>query len=817
MGSVLATTIDILSLKDDELQELSKRNLLALSVEEMKAIQEYYRKIGRNPTDVELETIAQTWSEHCKHKTLRGIIEYYEKTDGKSRKKVIDDLLKTTIFRVTKELKKDWCISVFRDNAGIIKFNENYGVAFKVETHNHPSAVEPYGGAGTGIGGVIRDILGVGLGAKPICNTDVFCFAPPEYDYDKLPKGTLHPKRILKGVVAGVRDYGNRMGIPTVNGTIIFDKEYLCNPLVYCGTVGIIPKGKYFKKVSPGDVIISVGGRTGRDGIHGATFSSLALDKDTPLSPVQIGNPIVEKKVVDTVLQARDKNLYSAITDCGAGGFSSAIGELGMECGARVHLERAPLKYEGLKPWEIWLSEAQERMVLAVPRKKLKKILKIFEKEDVEVCVLGEFTNTGKLEVFYKNERVCDIDMEFLHHGLPRSMKKALWEEKKVDIRVEDEYINKQQDYNATLAALLAQLNICSKEWVIRQYDHEVQGQTVIKPFVGKNCGPSDGCLLWPISSIPENKLEKEDKYKGIAIACGINPQYGKIDPYHMACLCIDEAVRNVICIGGDFSKTALLDNFCWGSPTNPYQLGGIVRAAFGCYDTAKAYSLPFISGKDSLNNDFYNENGELISIPGTLLISAVSIVKDIRYAPTADFKSPGNFIYLIGEIRDELGGSEYLNLYSTVGVSVPKVTPKSAKQIFTQLSKCIQQGLILSCHDCSQGGLAVAISEMSFSSDGVGCEIELSRVKYRSIYGRRKNDTILLFSESPTCFLVEVSPEKKDKFEKLFSGLPVSLLGKTKGNDRVVIKGIQGAIIIDERNEVLLEHWREKGLSKFL
>jgi len=817
MEKHLATTIDIISLKDDELQELSKKNLLALSLEEMKVIQEYYRKICRNPTDVELETIAQTWSEHCKHKTLRGIIEYYEEAaDGKSRKKLIDDLLKTTIFRVTEELKKDWCISVFRDNAGIIKFNENYGIAFKVETHNHPSAIEPYGGAGTGIGGVIRDILGVGLGAKPICNTDVFCFAPPDYSYGRLPKGTLHPKRILKGVVAGVRDYGNRMGIPTVNGAIIFDEDYLCNPLVYCGTVGVIPKGKYFKKVSPGDVIIAIGGRTGRDGIHGATFSSLALDKDTPLSPVQIGNPIVEKKVVDTVLQARDKGLYSAVTDCGAGGFSSAIGELGMACGARVHLERVPLKYEGLKPWEIWLSEAQERMVLAVPRKNLKKILKIFEKEDVEVCILGEFTNTKKLEVFYEDEKVCDLEMKFLHHGLPRSRKKAFWEEKKIDIRIEDEYVYKPQDYTATLTFLLSQLNICSKEWVIRQYDHEVQGQTVIKPFVGKNYGPSDGCLLWPISSIPEEKLKKGDRYKGIAIACGINPQYGKIDPYHMACLCIDEAVRNIICIGGDFSKTALLDNFCWGSTADPLQLGGIVRAAFGCYDTAKAYSLPFISGKDSLNNDFYDENGRLISIPGTLLISAVSIVKDIRHAPTSEFKSPDNSIYLIGEIRDELGGSEYFNLYNIVGVSVPKVVPKRARQIFTQLSKCIQEGLVLSCHDCSQGGLAVAISEMSFGSDGIGCEVELGKIKYRSVYGRKKNDTILLFSESPTCFLVEVPAEKRVKFEKMFSGLPVALIGETKNKSRVIVKSIQDKVIIDEKNEVLLDYWR-KGLSKFL
>ncbi|MFN3966692.1 MAG: AIR synthase-related protein, partial [Endomicrobiia bacterium] len=461
-------TVRILDLSDKELVELSKKNLLSLSLKEMKAIQSYYKKIGRNPTDVELETIAQTWSEHCKHKSFTGVIEY---TEGK-KKKIYDNLLKSTIFRVTKELNKDWCVSVFKDNAGIIKFDDKYCVAFKVETHNHPSAIEPYGGAGTGIGGVIRDILGVGLGAKPILNTDVFCFGPLDYPYSKLRENVLHPRRIFKGVVAGVRDYGNRMGIPTSNGAVLFDKGYVFNPLVYCGTVGIMPKDKCFKKVKPGDLILAVGGRTGRDGIHGATFSSTSLDKDTEASCVQIGNPIVEKKVLDTILQARDKNLYRAITDCGAGGFSSSIGELGANCGARVYLERAPLKYEGLAPWEIWVSEAQERMILAVPKKNLKKILKIFSDEDVEATVLGEFTNTGRLEIFYKNEKVCDLDMNFLHKGLPRVRLKGVWN----PLRLKRTDLKKisRIDPTEALKKILASPNVCSKEWVIRQYDHEV-------------------------------------------------------------------------------------------------------------------------------------------------------------------------------------------------------------------------------------------------------------------------------------------------------------------------------------------------------
>jgi len=438
MKESLVKTIDIINTDDSTLIKISRDNLLALNLDEMKTIQDYYKKQGRNPTDIELETIAQTWSEHCKHKTLTGTINLRcnihtgQSVTGYTEK-AYNNLLKETIFRVTKELDKKWCISVFEDNAGIIDFDKDWAVAFKVETHNHPSALEPYGGAGTGIGGVIRDILGVGLGGKPILNTDVFCFGSPDTPYEKLPAGVLHPKRIFKGVVSGVRDYGNRMGIPTANGTIIFDEGYTYNPLVYCGTVGIMKKNKCFKKVNLGDYILAVGGRTGRDGIHGATFSSLALDKDTPLSPVQIGNPIMEKKVTDTVLQACERNLYTALTDCGAGGFSSAVGELGKNCGVKVYLERVPLKYEGLLPWEIWVSEAQERMVLAVPKDKLEEILKVFHDENVETTVLGEFTDTGRLEVFYKDEKICDLDMQFLHEGLPKRTMIATFQHKKFE------------------------------------------------------------------------------------------------------------------------------------------------------------------------------------------------------------------------------------------------------------------------------------------------------------------------------------------------------------------------------------------------
>ena len=441
--------VDIRNTNDKKLKEISKNGQLFLNLEEMRTIREYFKKLKRDPTDCELETLAQTWSEHCKHKTFRGKIEYTEtgnirvkghplrggsaslRTGSRVKTVHIDNLLKSTVMKVTQELDKPWCVSVFKDNSGVIRFDENNNVCFKVETHNHPSALEPYGGAGTGIGGVIRDPLGTGLGAKPIINTDVFCFGPPDYPYKKLPKGSLHPKRVMKGVVAGVRDYGNRMGIPTSNGAVLFDERFVGNPLVFCGNVGIMPKEKSFKKVNVGDLAVVVGGRTGRDGIHGATFSSGELTHESQElsgSAVQIGNPITEKKVTDTILQARDRNLYNAITDCGAGGLSSAIGEMGEELGADIDIEKVPLKYKGLSYTEIWISEAQERMVLAVDPEKIDELISVFEKENTEVTVIGRFTGTGRLKLFYHGQCVCNLDMDFLHNGGPDLVRKAVWE-----------------------------------------------------------------------------------------------------------------------------------------------------------------------------------------------------------------------------------------------------------------------------------------------------------------------------------------------------------------------------------------------------
>src|SRR5262245_32381284 len=756
-------TVPLRDLDDSALEKLSRDGQLSLSREEMRTIQAHCRTLGRDPTDVELETLAQTWSEHCSHKTLRGTIEF-EGDNGEVRR--YGNLLKETIFAATQEVRRrlgpdDWCVSVFEDNAGVVRFDDRYHACFKVETHNRPSAIEPYGGASTGIGGVIRDPLGTGLGAKPICNTDVFCFAPPDTAPESLPLGVLHPKKVMKGVIAGVRDYGNRMGIPTVNGAVCFDDRYLANPLVFCGTVGVIPVDRCRKEAMSGDLIVAVGGRTGRDGIHGATFSSAELTHESEKvsgGAVQIGNAITEKMVLDVLLAARDEGLYSAVTDCGAGGFSSAVGEMGAEIGAEVWLERAPLKYEGLSYTEIWISEAQERMVMAVPEGKWPRLEALCNGENVEATVIGRYVPTGKLELKYRGTIVGQLDMHFLHDGRPKVERQATYHPPAPTphsaLRTPD------SDFGPILLRLLSSLNIASKEWVIRQYDHEVQGGSVIKPLVGAaNDGPSDAAVLRPVLS----------SRRGLAIACGMNPRYGDYDTYHMAACAIDEAVRNCVAVGADPRRIAILDNFCWGYTDRPETLGALVRAALACYDVAVAYGTPFISGKDSLNNEFsYDAGGQrrTIQIPHTLLISAVGQAADVRRCVTMDLKSPGNLLYQLGATKKELGGSHFelvVQMSPTSGAalatgpshSVPQVDPPIAKRTFAALHEAMMQGLVRACHDPSEGGLAVAAAEMAFAG-GCGARIRLGEIPHDGSVDRRKSDVdaVLLFSESASRFL---------------------------------------------------------------
>jgi phosphoribosylformylglycinamidine synthase II len=779
--------INIADMDDQALMDLSKGRFW-LNLEEMKIIQDYFRRLGRRPTDVELETIAQTWSEHCIHKTFKSKIKLGQKT--------IDNLMKSTVMRVTRELDRPWCLSVFQDNAGVIDFDGRYAVCFKVETHNHPSAVEPYGGAATGIGGVIRDPLGTGLGAFPILNTDVFCFGPPDLPHEDLPKGVLHPRRIFKGVRAGVADYGNRMGIPTSNGAILFDERYVGNPLVYCGTVGVMPAGMTQKgRQKPGDLVVVVGGKTGRDGIHGVTFASGELDKESETlssSSVQIGNAIVEKKALDAIMQARDLGLYRRITDCGGGGLSSAVGEMGEETGVRVDLEKVPLKYAGLSYTEIWVSESQERMLLAVPPDKLEQILAIFRNEDVEATVIGTFTDNKRLQLYYQNNLVGDLDMAFLHGGLPQLQREAAWQPPQ---HPEPDF-PPPADLTEDLKKILGAWNVCSKEWVIRQYDHEVQGTSVLKPLVGAaNDGPGDAAVIKPLA----------DSEKGLIVSNGINPKYGDIDTYWMAASAIDEALRQVIAVGGSLKEVALLDNFCWGNPEKPDRLGTLVRAAQACYDTAVVYGAPFVSGKDSLYNE-YETGKESICIPPTLLISAMAVMDDVNKVVSMDCKRAGNLVYIIGATFKELGGSHYYAVRGYTGNSVPKVDAKKGRKLMDGLSAAMAKGLVKACHDLSEGGIGVAAAEMAFAG-GLGMTINLKGVPLGEAIDR---DDFVLFSESNTRFLAEVTPEDKVKFERAMAGVDFAEIGKVADSRKFIVKGVKGKAVLEADIAELKEAWQK-------
>jgi phosphoribosylformylglycinamidine synthase II len=778
---------ELLTLDDTGLTKLG-REKLELNLEEMRQIQGYFAKVGRNPTDVELETLAQTWSEHCKHKTFRSRIRLGEE--------VIDNLLKSTVMRVTEKLAKPWCLSTFKDNSGVIDFDGRYALCFKVETHNHPSAIEPYGGASTGLGGVIRDPLGTGLGSKPIANTDVFCFAPPDFPHAKLPAGILHPRRILKGVRAGVADYGNRMGIPTVNGAILFDERYLGNPVVMCGTIGIMPReAAQMGRQKPGDLVVVVGGKTGRDGIHGVTFASAQLTGESEAvsaSSVQIGNAITEKKMIDVLLVARERGLYRRITDCGGGGLSSAVGEMAAETGVKVNLEKVPLKYSGLSYREIWLSESQERMLLAVPPESVKELTELFASEDVEATVIGQFSSDKRLKLLYQDNLVCDLDMEFLHHGLPQSERQAVWQPPEYP---EPEFAE-PADLAEDLKKILGSWNVCSKEWVIRQYDHEVQGGSTLKPLTGvNNDGPGDAAIVRP----------RLDSDRGVIIACGINPKYGDIDPYWMAASAVDEALRQVIAVGGNLKRVALLDNFSWGNPEKPNRLGGLVRAAQGCADIALAYGAPFISGKDSLYNE-YQTGKESICIPPTLLISAMAVMEDVSKVVSMDCKQAGNLIYIVGTTYNELGGSHYYAVRGAVGNKVPRVYPEKGKKLMDNLSAVMGKGLIKACHDLSEGGLGVAAAEMAFAG-GLGITLHLDKVPLGEKIIRNDN---ILFSESNSRFLVEVAPEDRERFEQALKVVAFAAIGEVTKDDKLEIYGVKGGKVVSAPIAELKEAWQK-------
>lgn len=743
--------IPIRRMNDRELVELS-RDKLFLNLEEMKVIQDYFKSIQRDPTDCEIETIAQTWSEHCGHKTFKAKLI----VDGKEKKPLLKRLKDAT-----EKSGNPLVLSAFEDNSGVMKFYDGMAICGKVETHNSPSAIEPYGGAMTGSGGVFRDIVGTGLGAKVLASTDMFCFAPPDTPSEDIPPGCLHPHYLLRRVVAGVRDYGNRMGIPTNNGSVHFHRDFRAKPSVIVGAYGILPAAICRKgKPAVGDKVIALGGRTGRDGIHGATFSSGEMTDRTievNSSAVQIGHPIEEKRMFDAILVARDEGLIRAITDCGAGGFSSAVGEMGSETGVRIALDRAPLKYPGLSPWEILLSESQERMVLAVAPEHVERLFEICRNYNVEATVLGEFTGDRRFTATYRESTVLDLEMEFLHNGLPQRVMKAAWKRP----CFKEPEATTSGDWAGLFTQVLGHLNVCSKEPIVRLYDHGVQGTCALPPFAGVNGdGPNDAVILAPILGKPY----------GMVVSHGLNPVLNTIDPYYGSLWAAAEAVSNAVACGANPKEMVLIDNFIWPFPDEEL-LGALDMAVDACVDFVRATGIPFISGKDSLSSTYRGKDGTVIKIPPVLCISAFGRIPDVTRTISADFKKNDSLIVLVGyRNTSEMAGSVYYDLLGAVGNNLPKIDPARLMNVLEAVYRGVNSGKLLACHDISEGGLAAALAEMCFGGE-TGARIKIPD-------GERAEN--FLFNETAGCFLAEM-PSGSDPAD-VFGEAPYTIIGKTTG-----------------------------------
>ena len=801
-------TVSLDGLDDAALEAVSRERCLALTAAELQAVRKHFQALGRPPFEIELETIAQTWSEHCCHKTLGSPIDH-EGPRGEIR---YDNLLKETVFAATQTVRErlgenDWCVSVFRDNSGVVRFDGDRDICVKVETHNHPSAIEPYGGAATGLGGVIRDVLGTGHAAKPLANLDVFCVAPLETPASAIPPGVIPPQRLLHGVVAGVRDYGNRMGIPTIAGAVAFHPGYLGNPLVFCGTVGIMPRDSADGRVEPGDLIVVAGGRTGRDGIHGATFSSIELSSDSESQSggsVQIGHAINEKTLTDFTLAAAEERLFRGLTDCGAGGLSSAVGEMGAEVGAEVNLETVPLKYDGLSATEVWISEAQERMVLAVPPADWPRLAEIADQEGVEATAIGRFTGDGQLTLRWHGELVGELNCHFLHEGRPRQRLKSRYTPPAnlgLTWSLADTSLDK------LVCDLLGAADVASKEWIIRQYDHEVQGQSVLKPLLGPEGGPADATVIRGVLGRP----------RGIVLGVGLRHHLGTLDPYQMAVGGILEAVANCIAAGADPDRIALLDNFCWGDCRRPESLGTLVEACRGCQDAAIELAAPFVSGKDSLNNVFSwtdaDGNQQERSIPPTLLATAMGQINDISHCVSPDLKREGNRLAIVGLSSGDLAGSQLSVLSHVTGGNVPVVDFVACRRVFAAIYQLNQHRLLASCHDLSDGGLAVAIAEMAISS-GLGATIDLAAVPLTAGTPVPAADDLaslatVAATETPGRFLLEVSREDADNVAAVLGDLPWAWLGHVTDNTQVTLQVGSDTVVAALPISSLVTAWR--------
>ncbi|MFH1063822.1 MAG: AIR synthase-related protein [Candidatus Woesearchaeota archaeon] len=819
-----ASIVPISDMRSDILRSVAKKGIidpktgahrgpLALDIDgmlPMTIIREYFENEGRDPTDVELECLAQTWSEHCKHTIFAAAL------DMDSDDQVPDGLYKTYIKGATEDIRKawkeegkeDWLLSVFHDNSGILKFNDKWAITDKVETHNSPSALDPYGGSITGIVGVDRDAIGAGLGAMPYSHRFFFCFADPK-SQRKLFKGKDHkgnltnrilsPRNIMDGVIEGVKDGGNKSGIPTPQGGAFFHEHYGGKPLVFVGVQGLLPlesagRISYEKKALPGDLVVMVGGRVGLDGIHGATFSSESMDSGSPSSAVQIGDPITQKKLSDAIVkEARDKGLYNSITDNGAGGLSCSVYEMAKECGgAHIDIDKIPLKYPGMRPDQILISESQERMTLAVPPEKWDDFKAVMDRHDVEATIIGEFNDSGRATAEFRNGEVMDVDLDFLHDGLPQRELNTTYTEELYEHEEPD--FPEPDDLTQTLHDMLSRLNICSKEFIFEQFDHEVQGGSVVKPMVGPGKADSDATVTRPVL----------DSRKGVVSTQALCPRYSMIDTYEMAMCAIDTAIRNMIAAGGTLEKMALLDNFCWCSSDEPERLGQLKRAAEACYDAAVAYRTPFISGKDSMFNTFkgFDEQGNpvKIDVPPTLLISGLSIIDDVRDCQTLDAKVEGDRIYVVGMTKDELGGSEYFAMMGEqdqnrkreyIGNNVPEVDELTNLNTYTKMQAAIRQGLVASCTSVGIGGLGIALAKTAIGGQ-LGMEINLDEMYlYDAVERDMQYMDSVLFSESQGRFVVTVDPEKVEQFEELMSNksyTPYSHIGKVTDDRRFTV-----------------------------
>ena len=814
---------------DDDLMRISREGILSLSIEEMRAIRDFFASdkarrartalgLPENPTDVELECIAQTWSEHCKHKIFAALVHYVDEETG--NEEWIDSLFKTCIKDATAKIGKeiDWLVSVFSDNAGVIRFNERYNLAYKVETHNSPSALDPYGGAITGIVGVNRDPMGTGMGCELLANVWGYCLGSPFYD-GAIPKGLMHPRRIRDGVHHGVIDGGNQSGIPWMRGFERFDERYIGKPLVYCGTIGRLPhlvtgRPSERKEILPGDVIVMCGGRIGKDGIHGATFSSEELRGESPAQAVQIGDPITQRNMYEFLIEARDLGLYRALTDNGAGGLSSSVGEMCRESGgADVDLAKAPLKYAGLQPWEIFLSEAQERMSLAVQPEKLEAFLELAARREVEAAALGTFTASGALTVRYGERVVAHLDLEFLHEGCPRMTIEARWKPPQIASpkmpRETSRRISHKASRNRTLQKLLASLNVCSKEYKSRQYDGEVKGMSIVKPFVGVHGDvPSDATVM----------LAEHGCREGIVLAEGINPFYSDIDTYDMTASVIDEAVRRIVSVGGRLDRIAGLDNFCWPDPVSsdktpdgPYKMAQLVRANKALYDVTTAYKVPPISGKDSMKNDSVR-GGRKISIPPTVLFSTIGKIDDIGRAVTMYYKNPGDLIYVIGATKNELGGSEFFRMLArdagnpmSYGGRIPSLDIPSALALYRAMNTATERELLRSSHTPTLGGLASAFALAAIGGD-LGADINLALIDCEGTL----SDDEKLFSESNSRFVASCDPKNAPALEEVFHGLSAVHVGVVTKERCLHIAGAGGCELMNVKIDALRRAFKE-------